>query len=372
MDDLPTSNPRAGYLALKPAIDAAIQRVLDSPAYVLGPEVAAFEEAFARYLGACHAIGVNSGTDALHLALRALGIGPGDEVIAPSHTAVATVAAIEMSGASAVLVDIEAPWRTLDPVAAAAAIGPRTRAVIAVHLYGQPADLDGLGALCRAHRLALIEDCAQAAGARWRAARVGTVGVAAAFSFYPTKNLGAIGDGGMVVTGDAALAGRVRQLRQYGWDEFRCSIVPGCNSRLDPLQAAVLQVKLPLLDDGNARRRALAARYAAGLTGLPVQLPAERPGSTHAWHLYVIELPDKAMRDALLGHLRRLGIIAGIHYPVGAHAQPAYAGRLRTGPLPVTERLTATILTLPLYPELGEAAEDRVIAAVRGFFGGSA
>lgn len=366
---LQTANPRAGYLALKAGIDAAIARVLDGPYYVLGPEVEAFEQEFAAWVGVGHGVGVNSGTDALHLALRALGVGAGDEVVTVSHTAVATVAAIEMSGATPVLVDVEPRWRTIDPAAVARALGPRTRAVVAVHLYGQPADLAVLGALCRGRGIALVEDCAQAHGARWEEARVGSFGALAAFSFYPTKNLGALGDAGMIVTADADLAARCRLLRQYGWSEPQKSVVPGWNSRLDPLQAAVLRVKLAHLEAGNERRRQLAARYAAGLKGLPLALPAERAGSRHAWHLYVVEAADRAARDALMAHLGALGIRAGVHYPAGVHAQPAYAGRLGAVSLPRTEALTATIFSLPLYPELADADQDRVIAAVRGFFG---
>ena len=368
MEVLYTANPRANYLALKAEIDAAIQGVLDSSSYVLGPVVAGFERSFADYLGAKHGIGVNSGTDALHLALRGLGIGRGDEVLTVSHTAVATVAAIEMSGASPVLVDVEPRWRTIDPAGVAAAIGSRTRAVIAVHLYGQPADLDALGALCAGHGLALVEDCAQAHGAGWGKAVVGTRGNVAAFSFYPTKNLGAVGDGGMVVTNDAALDETVRQLRQYGWASPQHSVKPGWNSRLDPLQAAVLQVKLRHREEGTERRRGLAARYAAELAGLPLRLPEERPGSRHVYHLYVVETLDARHRDALQLHLQREGIVAGIHYPAGVHAQAAYSGRIRAAALPVTERLTAAILSLPLYPELSAGSQDRVIAAIRGFF----
>jgi dTDP-4-amino-4,6-dideoxygalactose transaminase len=368
MEVLRTANPRANYHALKADIDAAIQRVLDGPAYILGPVVEGFERSFAAYVGAGHGIGVNSGTDALHLALRGLGIGHGDEVITVSHTAVATVAAIEMSGATPVLVDVEPQWRTIDPAGVAAAIGPRTRAVIAVHLYGQPADLDALGALCARHGLALVEDCAQAHGAGWGNAMAGSRGRVAAFSFYPTKNLGAVGDGGMVVTSDAALADKVRQLRQYGWASSGESMVPGWNSRLDPLQAAVLQAKLEHLDAWTERRRALAARYAAGLAGLPLRLPVQRPGSRHAYHLYVVETADARSRDGLLTFLKGRDILPGIHYPVGVHAQPAYAGRIRSAAMPVTEALSGTVLSLPLYPELADASQDRVIAAIRDFY----
>jgi dTDP-4-amino-4,6-dideoxygalactose transaminase len=372
VDVLRTADPGAAYRALQPEIDAALREVLAGGRYVLGTVVESFERDFAAYIGCRHGIGVNSGTDALHLALRGLGIGAGDEVITVSHTAVATVAAIEMSGARPVLVDVERERRTIAPAAAAAAIGPRTRAVVAVHLYGQPADLEALGQLCERHGLALIEDCAQAHGARAGAARVGSRGAVAAFSFYPTKNLGGLGDGGMIVTSDDALAERLRRLRQYGWSGSRESLEPGWNSRLDPLQAAVLAVKLRHLDAHNERRRALAARYARALADLPLRLPAERGGARHAWHLYVVEAPDRATRDSLLVHLHRSGIEAGVHYPVGVHAQPAYAGRLACGPLSVTDALAAAVLSLPLYPELAESAQDRVVDALRSGLAGRA
>ena len=368
MDTLRTADPRASYLALKPEIDAAIAAVLGGSDWILGPTVERFERDFARYVGASYGVGVASGTDALHLALRGLGLGPGDEVVTASHTAVATVAAIGMSGAIPVLVDVERDWRTLDPAAVEAALSPRTRAVVAVHLYGQPANLDALAALCARRKLLLVEDCAQAHGASWNGARVGTRGAAAAFSFYPTKNLGAAGDAGMVITSDDALARRVGSLRQYGWSGSRESAELGVNSRLDALQAAILSVKLPHLDAWNARRRALAARYERGLHDLPLRLPRERPGSIGAFHLYVVETHE---RDALAAALREAGIVAGIHYPAAVHQQPAYTG-LRRGPLPVTEELAATVLSLPLYPELGDAALDRVVAAVRSFFGARA
>jgi dTDP-4-amino-4,6-dideoxygalactose transaminase len=366
---LHTANPQAGYLALKPEIDAAVQGVLQSGSYVLGPAVEVFERRFAAWLGVAHAVGVNSGTDALHLALRARGIGVGDEVITVAHTAVATVAAIEMAGAAPVLVDVEPGSRTIDPAAVARAVGPATRAVIAVHLYGQPARLDALRDICGQHRLALLEDCAQAHGACWGERRVGTVGDLGAFSFYPTKNLGGIGDGGMVVTSDDALARDLRRLRQYGWDAPQLSAVPGWNSRLDPLQAAVLGVKLPHLDGANDARRALARRYGMALRDLPLRLPADQPGCRAVHHLYVVEVADRLIRDALQAHLLAAGIAAGIHYPTPVHLQPAYAGRLRCGPLPVTEHLAATVLSLPLYPELAQAEQDQVVAAVRAFFG---
>jgi dTDP-4-amino-4,6-dideoxygalactose transaminase len=282
---IPCIDPLAQYLVRKAAIDQAIGEVLARGRYILGEQVQAFERELAAFCEARFGVGVGTGTDALHLALRALGVGPGDEVVTVSHTAVATVAAVEMAGATPVLVDIEPATFTLDPARLEAAITPRTRAVIAVHLYGQPADLDAIGAIARARGLKLIEDCAQAHGARWAGRRVGSFGDAACFSFYPTKNLGALGDGGMVVTSDEGLATRLRQLREYGWVERYVSRTAGWNSRLDELQAAVLRVKLKDLDADNARRGAIAARYAEGLTDLGLTLPATRAGSEHAFHL---------------------------------------------------------------------------------------
>ncbi len=367
---LHTANPRASYLALKTEIDAAIQAVLQGSSYVLGPLVEDFERRFADYIGVGHGIGVNSGSDALHLALRGLGVGPGDEVITVSHTAVATVAAIEMAGAAPVLVDVDPDWRTIDPAAVDTHIGPATRAVVAVHLYGHPARLDALRELCTRRGLLLIEDCAQAHGGRWGDQRTGSVGDAGVFSFYPTKNLGGVGDGGMVVTQDDGLAQRIRRLRQYGWDTPQQSLVPGWNTRLDTLQAAVLAVKLAHLDMQNKARRQLAAGYGEQLRDLPLRLPAEQDGCHAVYHLYVVETEDGPTRDALRAHLLAVDIAAGIHYPTPVHRQPAYAGRLRCGPLPVTERLAATVLSLPLYPELEPGEQALVIDGVRAFFRG--
>ena len=353
--------------AHRTAIDAALARVLDSGSYVLGEEVAAFEGEFAAYCGASHAVGVGSGTDALVLALRALGIGPTDEVIAPSHTALATVAAMLAAGATPVLIDIGGDY-TLDPARLEAAVGSRTKAVIAVHLYGQPADLDTIGAIARRHGLKLIEDCAQAVGASYRGRTVGAFGDAGCFSFYPTKNLGAVGDGGMVTTSDEALAGRVRRLRQYGWDEHRNTEEPGLNSRLDPLQAAILRAKLPSLDAANTRRRAIADMYAAGLADLPLTLPAARNETDHVFHLYVVA---GDYRDALIAHLAAQGVGAAVHYPVPVHRQRGYTERtvVSTEGLPVTEWVVDRIVSLPMYPELSDDEVASVIAAVRGFYG---
>lgn len=362
-----TADPRAGYLALRTEIDTAIQDVLNGPGYVLGETVARFEAEFARYIGVAHSVGVNNGTDAIHLALRALGIGAGDEVITVSHTAVATVAAIGMAGATPVLADVDPRTRTIEPAAAEALITPRTKAIIAVHLYGHPADLDALVALCERRGLALVEDCAQCHGAEWKSRKTGSVGRVSTFSFYPTKNLGAIGDAGLVATNDPAIAEKLRLLRQYGWEKPQYSILQGWNSRMDPLQAGILSVKLRHLDAHTARRRELARRYREHLKDLPLSLPTEVDGSTHVYHLYVVELGNGTMRDQLRAYLAEQGINAGIHYPFAVHEQPAYR-HVRCGPMTVTERLARTVLSLPLYPELSDADHERVCVAVRSFF----
>jgi dTDP-4-amino-4,6-dideoxygalactose transaminase len=361
------ASPVAQYRAHKDAITAAIARVLDSGDYVLGDEVARFERAFAAHCGVPHAVGVGSGTDALILALRALGIGAGDEVVTVSHTALATAAAIIATGATPVLVDVDATSYTINPACIEEALSPRTKAIIAVHLYGQPADLAGIHKVTEKNRLRLIEDCAQSAGARYRGRYVGGFGDIACFSFYPTKNLGAIGDGGMVTTADRALASRVHRLRQYGWNEDRETDEVGLNSRLDPLQAAILGAKLPHLETDNARRATIAARYAKGLSGLPLALPVSRADSTHVYHLYVVACDE---RDALIKHLNGNGIHCGIHYSVPVHLQKGYAGRVRVSKsgLPVTEHLAQRIVSLPIYPELSDTEVDRVIASVNRYY----
>lgn len=362
----PLASPLAQYRTHEAATRAAIARVLDSGSYILGEEVEAFERAFASYCGVAQAVGVGSGTDALILALKALDIGSGDEVITVSHTAVATVAAIIACGATPMLVDIDPVYYTIDPAAIEAAITPRSKAIIAVHLYGQAAAIDTVVAIARRHGLFVLEDCAQAAGARFQDCRVGSIADIGCFSFYPTKNLGAIGDAGMVVTSDDALGSRVRRLRQYGWDDARVTHEVGVNSRLDPLQAAILAAKLPYLDADNARRAMLARRYAEGLAGLPITLPAVRAHASHVFHLYVVAC---TMRDALMAHLATIGVGCGIHYPAPVHRQKGYAGHalLPPGGLPITERLTERILSLPMYPELTDAEADLTIAAVREF-----
>ncbi len=362
---IPAIDPRAQYLRYKAEIDEAVLRMLEQGRYILGDEVQAFEAEFAAYIGVRFGIGVGSGTEALHVALRACGIGPGDEVITVAHTAVATVAAIELCGATPVLVDIEPDYFTLDPERLEAAISPRTRAVIPVHLYGQAANLDAILAIARRHGLRVIEDCAQAHGALYRGKRVGSWGDVACFSFYPTKNLGALGDGGMVVTDDAALAEQMRLLRQYGWSTRYVSAVPGWNSRLDEVQAAILRVKLRHLEATNAMRTSIAQHYDQHLAGLELITPRCRPEAAHVYHLYVVRLNE---RDALQRYLTERGIGTLVHYPVPVHLQPAYQGRLPgSDQLPQTEQAAREILSLPMYPELSLADAHQVAAAIQSF-----
>ena len=365
---IPQTDPRAAYEAQADEIDAAVARVLRGGRYLLGPETEAFETEWAHYVGVAHAVTAASGTDALHLALRACGIGPGDEVITVAHTAVATVAAIDLCGATPVLVDIEPSCFNLDPAALDGARTNRTRAVVLVHLYGQPADLQATSDFCDRHGLRLIEDCAQAHGARYGGRRVGSFGDAAAFSFYPTKNLGAIGDGGAAVTNDPALAETMRSLRQYGWRQRRyVSEEPGWNGRMDELQAAILRVKLRTLDLDNDRRRALASVYDARLRAVAgLRRPDERDDTHHAYHQYVVRC---ANRDALADGLREAGIGTLVHYPEPVHRQPAYAGRrLARGDMRETEHAAREVLSLPMYPQLSPAAAVQVadtIARIR-------
>ena len=364
---IPFVDLKATYHRLQPEIDAAVSAVLKSGWYILGAEVSAFEAEFASYLGVDHVCSVASGTDALLLALRACGIGEGDEVVTVSHTAVATVAAIELCGAEPRLVDVAPDSLTLDPAGFGAAITPRTMAVIPVHLYGAPADMDAILAIARENGLAVIEDCAQAHGTFYKGRLVGTMGDAAAFSFYPTKNLGASGDGGAVATNRPDVAERLYLLRQYGWRERYISEIPGTNSRLDELQAAILRVRLRHLNEDNDSRRRLAAAYDRRLAGLPVERPFARPDDRHVYHLYVIRT---GVRDGLQAFLQSRGISTAIHYPQPVHLQPAYA-RLgySHGSLPVTERVSHTILSLPMYPDLPPEAPATVGEAIAEFFG---
>jgi dTDP-3-amino-3,4,6-trideoxy-alpha-D-glucose transaminase len=360
---IPFNDLRAAYLAMQREIDAAVAEALDSGWYILGRQVAAFEAEFAAFTHTAGCVGVNSGTDALVLALRACGVGPGDEVITVAHTAVATVAAIRLAGAVPVLVDVDPQTYTMDPQALEAAITGATRAVIPVHIYGHAADLAAIQAITQRHGLLLIEDCAQAHGATLHGRSLGSFGELATFSFYPTKNLGALGDGGAVVGQDAALLERVRLLHEYGWTPAAryVSQIEGTNSRLDELQAAILRVKLRHLDAHNAARRALAAAYSELLPPVVI-CPRERSGATHVYHLYVVRVPQ---RDRVRRSLDAAGIGTAIHYPVPVHRQPAY-GRsvVQCGPLRVTEQVAGEILSLPMYPTLTMAQVTRVVDAL--------
>lgn len=364
---IPQCDPRANYLAHKSEIDAVVAGVMERGLYILGPEVEAFEKEFAAWLGAGHAIGVASGTDALHLALMACGIGPGDGVLTVSHTAVATVAAVELAGAVPVLVDIDPSTFTIDCDALEQAIrhdwGVPLKAIIAVHLYGHPAAMPAVMDIAGRHGLRVIEDCAQSHGASIGGRKTGTWGHLAAFSFYPTKNLGALGDGGAVVTNDGALAERARSIREYGWRERYVSQEPGMNSRLDELQAAILRVKLRHLDHDNKRRRRIAEVYTNALTGSGITVPQIKDIS-HAWHQYVIRSPR---RDPLRAFLKGHGIATLIHYPVPVHMQPAYAGRVRHATLCRTEEVVREIASLPIYSELAIDRVDTITETIRQF-----
>ena len=350
--------------AIAPAIDRAIRDVVASGRFILGPEVAAFEQEFAAYCHAAHAVGVASGTDALRLALEALGVGPGDEVIVPSFTFVATAEVVRQVGAVPVFADVESRFLALDPADVARKLTARTRAIIPVHLYGHPADLTALRELTEPRGVWIVEDAAQAVGAEHCGTRAGSVGHVSCFSYYPTKNLGALGDGGGLTTNDAALAERLRMLRDHGSRTRYVHESHGWSSRLDEIQAAVLRVKLRHLDAWTERRRALAATLCRSLANLPLGLPEERAGDRHVYHLFTVRTPH---RDALKKHLESVGIASAVHYPVPLHHQPVYrdAG---TAPLPVSEQASAEVLSLPFFPEMRVDEIDAVVAAVRTFF----
>ena len=363
--NIPLVDLKRQYEAMRGEIDRAIQSVIDSTSFIMGPEVGKFETAFAAYCDAAHCIGVASGTAALDLALRAYDVGPGHEVVTVAHTFIATAEAISAVGATPVFVDIDPHTYTLDPSALEAAITPVTRAVIPVHIYGQPADMDRIRQVAHAHDLAVIEDAAQAHGATWNGVRAGALGDAACFSFYPGKNLGAYGDAGAVTTQATARAERIRLLRNHGRHSKYVHDVKGFGERLDTLQAAILRAKLAHLESWTAARRQLAARYSALLADFELEIPYVAPQADPAWHLYVIRTPR---RDALLAHLKQRGVEAGVHYPVALHLQPAYADLgYRRGALPVTEQVADTCLSLPLFPEMNLAEQDRVVAAIQEF-----
>jgi dTDP-4-amino-4,6-dideoxygalactose transaminase len=358
---------RIPFMSLVPGEDGpdvrrAIDRVIDRGWFVLGPEVSAFEQEFAAASGAAHAAGVGTGTDAIALILRALDIGPGDEVITSPLSAAYSALAVIMAGARPVFADVDPRRATIDPERIEERVTPRTRAVLPVHLYGQPADMDAIARVAARHGLAVVEDCCQAHLATSGGRPVGTIGVAGAFSFYPTKNLGALGDGGAVVTSDAALADRVKRLRNGGQTDRYHHLEPGINSRLDDMQAAILRARLPRLRGWTDRRRALAARYRSRLAGAPVELLPERDGG-HVYHLFVVRSPE---RDALQAHLASRGIETLIHYPIPIPRQPAMAGQ-HPADCPVAARLCGEILSLPLHPALRDDEVDEIAAAVHAF-----
>jgi dTDP-4-amino-4,6-dideoxygalactose transaminase len=367
---VPLVDLRAAYLPVREAVERELATVLEGMDLTLGPNVRAFEEEFAAYCEVPHGVAVSSGTDALAAALRACDVGPGDEVIAPAHTFFATIEAIVHTGAIPVLVDVEPDTLTIDPAETAAAIGPATKAIVAVHLYGHPADMDPLLELAQRHGLRLIEDCAQAHGARYKGRRCGSIGDAGCFSFYVTKNLGSLGEGGFVTTRDASTAEHVRLLRHHGHvSKFEHAIV-GYNLRLHELQAVVLRQKLPRLDAANARRRELAAAYARHLGAAPIGLPAVRDGCAPVHHVYPLRVAE---RDVLGAHLEAHGVGIGIHYKIPAHRQPAlhrHPHRVRS--MPVTDAACAELLSIPMYPELTEAQVAYVSARTLEFFEGRA
>lgn len=359
------SNPSAYVQVHQEEIIEVMTKTLLSGRYILGEEVTKFEEEFANFIGVQYGIGVASGTDALFLALSACNIGSGDEVITVSHTAVATVAAIDHTGAIPVLVDISLDTYNIDPEKIQQAINSRTKAIVVVHLYGLPAAMDQIQAIAKKNGLFLIEDCAQAHGARYHGRRVGSFGDLSCFSFYPTKNLGALGDGGMIVTKSPELAGRVRLLREYGWRKRYISEISGYNSRLDEIQAAILRLKLRTLDNDNGRRRTIAKKYISMIRSDSIQVPRIPEGCESVYHLFVIRTQR---RDELQKYLQERGIQTLIHYPVPVHLQPAYEKKCRIpGPLQNTENAALEVLSLPIFPELTLEEVDLVIDAIAKF-----
>jgi dTDP-4-amino-4,6-dideoxygalactose transaminase len=362
---VPFLDVRASYEEIAPELDAATSRVLKSGWYLLGDEIAAFEHEFAAYVGARHCVGLGNGLDALHLALRALGVGAGDEVIVPSNTYIATWLAVSYAGATPVPVEPDPSTYNLDPARIAAAITPRTKVILPVHLYGQPADMDPILALARERGLRVLEDAAQAHGARYRGRQIGALGDVTGWSFYPGKNLGALGDAGAITTDDAALAERVRVLRNYGSRVKYVNEVQGYNSRLDEIQAAALRVKLGHLAEWNARRTRIAARYHAELDEQGLILPHVPEGIESAWHVFPVLTPDRA---AFQAHLTVAGIGTVIHYPTPPHRQAAYAELgLPEGTFPLSEAIHREIISLPIGPQMTDEQVDATIAAVRDF-----
>jgi dTDP-4-amino-4,6-dideoxygalactose transaminase len=365
--NIPMADLRREYTRLHSKIDEAVDRVLQRGWFILGEEGEAFEAEWAEVCGVAHVVGVGNGTDAIRLALRAVGIGPGDEVVVPALTAAFTALAVSMAGATPVFADVDPERYTLDPASFEAAITPRTAAVIPVHLYGCPADMDSIVQIARQHNLLVLEDAAQAHGARYQGRRVGGLGDVAAFSFYPSKNLGAYGDAGAIATDDAALAEKARMLRHGGQRSTYEHELLGTNSRLDEIQAAILRVKLPHLDRWNERRRALAARYESGLRDCDeLVLPLNPDDVEHVFHLYVVRTPH---RDALRDYLAGAGVRTAIHYPKGVHLQTAYASLgYSEGSCPNAEAATREILSLPIFPQLTTVEAEQILRMVRFFF----
>lgn len=359
------ANPSAQYRSYQHQINLAISKVLESDQFILGSEVKTFENKFAKYIGTKTAIGVANGTDAIEIAIKALRLETGDEIITVSHTAVATVAAIENAGMTPVLVDIEPDYYTLDPKKLEEVLTLKTKAVLLVHLYGQAGDLESVIAFCKRHKLFLIEDVSQAHGAKFDKKRLGSFGDIACFSCYPTKNLGAIGDAGVITTNDLKLAERIKLLREYGWEERYKSKIPGQNSRLDEIQAAILNVKLEFLDSDNKKRFDIAQHYFKFIDSMWIKLPKIRNVSHHVFHLFVIQTD---YRDDLIDHLESCEIIPGIHYPVPIHLQEAYKDRVKIGSdMSMTEEVSKKVLSLPIYPELQIDEVNKIIKAINSF-----
>lgn len=364
--DVPFGDLKLNYRSYHECIDSALRRVLQSGWFILGNEVQAFEREFAAYCGVRYAVGVGSGTEALHLALLACGIKPEDEIITVANTAVPTISAVSFAGGVPVLVDIDEASYTMDPDKVEGRITNRTKVILPVHLYGQCADMERISALAKKYGLSLIEDCAQAHGALYHGKPAGSIGDVGCFSFYPTKNLGAYGDGGMVVTQRADIYERIRELRNYGQQERYLHVMKGFNSRLDEIQAAVLREKLPRLKAWNEKRREIASRYEDAFQELPwLVRPREIEGRYHVFHLYVIRVPS---RQSFQDYLLKRGVSTVIHYPLPIHRQPAYSECLDQGKyLAVTEMVTREIVSLPLFPELSENQVSHVIDAVRSW-----
>jgi dTDP-4-amino-4,6-dideoxygalactose transaminase len=370
VSNVPAFNLTEQFPQIRDEVNAAVLAVLASGGYIGGATVANFEADFARYVGTEFCVACNSGTDALYLALRALGVGPGDEVIVPPFTFIATTETVSAVGAVPVFVDVEADTFNLNLAAVERAIGPRTKAIIPVHLFGQPVDMDRLMTIAQAHNLLVIEDCAQATGARWGDRRVGSIGHVGCFSFYPTKNLGACGDGGAMTVNDASVAADLRMLREHGQRRRYYHEAIGVNSRLDAIQAAILQIKLRSLDTWNQQRAAIAQRYQAGLAGLPgLKLPQAIAGGTSVWNQYTVQVgtgDGPELRDRLRDELQTRGIGTAIYYPLPLHRQAVYES-LGYGPgsLPVSERLSHQVLSLPMFPELAIEQQNRAIGAIK-------